>query len=342
MNNITQSMDPDKLRELQKAAGEGPVLIMTHEIPDPDALASGEALAFLLKTLWNVNSRLEYSGFVGRAENVSTLKYLAPNWIYTENFDHEARYSSIALVDTQPGAGNNVLPDQIIPDMVFDHHQPLREPLDQVKYSDVRPDVGANASILAQYLRLAGLVPDIVLSTAIFYGILTDTRGLSRSASKLDKQMYFEYLSLIDHDLLIQVQTSGLRREYYQAFKEGLSAARVLGEVVISYMGNIHRPDFVSEMSDMLIRLEEVKIALCMGYHDDRFYLSMRTGPLGYDAGHLVQEIILPPGRAGGHGRSAGGQVPLQGQDPDEIAQLIETRLLSIIGESEIAENLVK
>jgi nanoRNase/pAp phosphatase (c-di-AMP/oligoRNAs hydrolase) len=342
MTETDRKIDLNKLEELRQAAGSGPVLIMTHEIPDPDALASGESLALILKTLWDIGSNLVYSGFVGRAENVAMLEHLTPNWVYKEGFDSADGFSSIALVDTQPGAGNNALPDQIVPDIVFDHHQPLREGLKAVRFSDVRPDCGANVSILAQYLEAGGIVPGPVLSTAIFYGIQADTRGLSRSASELDKQSYFDYLSRVDYDLLIQIQNAGLPRTYFQGFKMGLAETRVRGELVISYMGEIHRPDFVSEMSDLLIRLKEAQIALCMGFHGDRFYLSMRTNAGGYDAGDLVQQIIYPPGRAGGHDRSAGGQVPLQGMQPDEVAALTEARLITVTGINAAEENLVK
>ena len=55
---VTNPIDQTQLERLRTVAGNGPVLIMTHDNPDPDSLASGKALATLLKEAWNVPSRL--------------------------------------------------------------------------------------------------------------------------------------------------------------------------------------------------------------------------------------------------------------------------------------------
>ena len=51
-------IDQDNLTRLRTAAGSGPVLILTHNNPDPDALASGTALSTLLKEAWGIPSHL--------------------------------------------------------------------------------------------------------------------------------------------------------------------------------------------------------------------------------------------------------------------------------------------
>ena len=47
-NPITKQV----LEQLRSLTEPGPVLIMTHESPDPDALASGKAIGTLLETAW--------------------------------------------------------------------------------------------------------------------------------------------------------------------------------------------------------------------------------------------------------------------------------------------------
>jgi len=51
---LTNPVDQARLDDLQKVIGKGPVLILTHDNPDPDALASGKALSFLFKQAWNI------------------------------------------------------------------------------------------------------------------------------------------------------------------------------------------------------------------------------------------------------------------------------------------------
>ena len=76
----------------------------------------------------------------------------------------------------------------------------------------------------------------------------------------------------------------------------------------------MHRPDLAAEMADLLIRLDGALAVLCLGLHEQILYLSIRTEPMGQDAGLLVQQVIVPPGKAGGHGTMAGGQVPFVGR----------------------------
>ncbi len=322
------------LDSLREAAGPGPVLILTHDNPDPDALASGRALVVLLQTAWNIPSRLLYSGLVARAENRAMLNLLTPEWEHARMLSGLEAYTAIALVDTQPGAGNNSLPDEIVPRIVLDHHHPYRERLKEVRHADVRPRIGATATILYQYLEAAQVELDSALATALFYGLKTDTRGLSRGASPADEDAYVKLLSLIDRQLLIQIEQAGLPRIYFNAFNRGLHAARVYRRAVTADLGGMHRPDLAAEMADLLIRLEGAQAVLCLGEYSQTLQLSIRTMPLSQDAGLLVQQIIIEPGKAGGHGTMAGGQVPLADQAYLAVAERITRRFLDVMGET--------
>jgi nanoRNase/pAp phosphatase (c-di-AMP/oligoRNAs hydrolase) len=334
-------IDGGRLARLQANAGAGPVLILTHDNPDPDALASGAALATLLKTAWGVHSRLVYSGLIARAENRAMLSQLTPEWENENVLSGIGAYSAVALVDSQPGAGNNRLPEEVIPRIVIDHHYPIRAALEQVPYADVRPEIGATVTMLYQHLAAAGITPDVDLATAMFYGLKTDTRGLARGASSVDEGVYMDLLAHLDRNKLIQVEEAGLSQEYYRAFCGGLQAARVHGQTVVAYLGAMHRPDLAAEMADMLIRLEGGRAVLCSGYHAKTLHFSIRTKPLGRDAGLIVQEIVIGSGKAGGHGTMAGGQIPLIGQGVGSVVAEIETRFLTVMGEDEEGKPLI-
>ncbi len=333
-------VSPERLEQLRRVAGNGPVLILTHDNPDPDGLASGKALAALLRDAWGIPSRLAYSGLVGRAENKAMLNLLTPEWEPLEDYSNLQRYSALAILDTQPGAGNNSLPPWVMPQIVIDHHQPIRQKLAQVPFVDVRTDAGATVSLVYQYIEAAGLVPDVILATAIFYGIQVDTLGLSRGSSPLDQDAYLKMLQRIDRRRLAKVEQAGLPLLYFRAVAEGLQAARLFGSVVVSYLGDMHRPDFVAELADFLVRLEGSRAVLCMGYHGTTMYLSLRTTSDEIDAGLMIQKVIISSGRAGGHGTLAGGQVPLIDRSPDDVAEEIQMRFLRVMGEQD-AKGLV-
>jgi nanoRNase/pAp phosphatase (c-di-AMP/oligoRNAs hydrolase) len=332
--DVPDAIGPEQLDQLRAAAGPGPVLILTHDNPDPDALAAGKALKTLFESAWGIAGRLTYSGLVARAENRAMLTRLTPEWEHSDVLTDLDRFSAVALVDTQPGAGNNRLPDAALPHIVIDHHHPIRDKIGKIKYADVRPEVGATSTMAFQYLELAGIRPGPALATAMFYGLKTDTRGLARGASTIDEVAYVKLLALLDQRELIHVEQAGLPAEYFRAFSRGLHATRLVGEAVLAQLGLMDRPDFAAEMADLLIRLEGARAALCVGQHGDTLHLSLRTRPLTDGAGHMIQHIILAPGKAGGHRSMAGGQVPLAGRSADEVMAEIERRFLTILGET--------
>ncbi|MDJ0754961.1 MAG: DHH family phosphoesterase [Ardenticatenaceae bacterium] len=333
-------ISPNRLAELRAIAGAGPVLILTHDNPDPDALASGKACAALLKSAWDISSRLLYSGLIQRAENRALLNLLTPEWEHSNVLPQLDQFSAVALIDTQPGAGNNRLPVSHIPQIVIDHHHPIRKNLPLVPYADVRPEIGATATLLDQYLEAAGIVVDSNLATAMFYALKTDTRGLSRGASSADEVVYLKLLAQIDHSKLIQIEQAGLSRIYFRAFSRGLRAARVYTQSVVANLEMMHRPDLAAELADILIRFEEAEAVLCLGIYEQILHLSIRTRPMGQDAGLLVQQVIVPPGKAGGHGTMAGGQVPLAGQKTNQLVGEIVDRFLQVMGETGKSESL--
>jgi nanoRNase/pAp phosphatase (c-di-AMP/oligoRNAs hydrolase) len=293
------SVSSAELEQLRAAAFPGPVLILTHDNPDPDALASGKALATLLKQAWNIPSRLVYSGLVMRSENRMMLHRLTPEWEHREVLPSLEDFSAVALVDTQPGAGNNRLVNHKVPLIVIDHHNPIRESIGSVRYAALNPKIGSTTTMLYQHLESAGIEPDPILATAMFYGLRTDTMSLSRDASEVDEVVYLKLLARIDRGELVRIEQAGLPRDYYRAFTRGLQAAKIYGTVTIARLGQMNRPDFGAEIADLLIRLDGTQAVLTLGAHEETLYISIRTRPMGKDAGLLIQQIVSPPGTGG-------------------------------------------
>jgi len=338
---LTNPIDQTHLDRVRSIAGTGPVLILTHDNPDPDALASGKALATLLKEAWGIPSRLVYSGLVARAENLAMLKRLTPEWENGKALPDLKQYSAVAQVDTQPGAGNNRL-EAVQPNhIVIDHHYPVRELIDAVTYTDIRTEMGSTVTMLYQYLEAAGLQPDPILATAMFYGLKTDTRSLSRGASPADEVAFLNLLHHLDQQELSRVELASLSREYFGALSRGLHETRLYGRTIISRLGTMEQPDFTAEMADNLIRLQGAHAALCLGQYGDTLQISLRTEPMGQDAGVIIQQIIVPPGKAGGHGTIAGGQIPLLGKEAEALLAEIERRFLDVMGETDEGVDLI-
>ena len=147
------------------------ILILTHNNPDPDSLASAFALKYIFKVRCHIDSIIAYGGIVGRAENRAMIKHLKMDVkpiadITIKNF------SVIAMVDSQPGAGNNILPKSVLPTIVIDHHHPIRAKSRKVPFADVRTGYGSTSTIVTEYLKETD-IPNIDrnVATALLYGI---------------------------------------------------------------------------------------------------------------------------------------------------------------------------
>jgi nanoRNase/pAp phosphatase (c-di-AMP/oligoRNAs hydrolase) len=305
------------------------ILILPHNDPDPDAIASAVALEYLLMEALDVRSTIAYQGIVGRAENRLLVQYLdQPLQPLTEA--DLAGEAPIALVDTQPGAGNNALPDGSEVAIVIDHHT-WREPTGAAAFFDVRPEAGATSTILTEYLREAGLEPEPPLATVLFYGIKTDTRGLSRGAGPADAAAYFYLQPRIDVQALAEIEYAQVPASYFKSFDATLQAARVYDGVVVAYVGQMAYPDLTAEMARLLLRLKESRWIVCMGVYQEVLILSVRTQSPTGRAEELVQAIVGGEGTAGGHGLMAGGQIPLKGRDPEQVVHLLRQRALRVL-----------
>ena len=182
-------MSKERLELLRRAVQEASrILIVTHNDPDPDAIASAVALQYLLSEVTGINAQFAYRGIIGRAENRALVRY--PDHPLKRLASADVREGiAIALVDTQPSAGNNPLPSRSTATLILDHH-PLPEETVGAEFADVRPAIGATSTMLVEYLQAAGTEPPARLATALFYGIKTDTMGLVRGASPADVAAY--------------------------------------------------------------------------------------------------------------------------------------------------------
>lgn len=320
---------PSDLRALLEAvAGRHHVVVLTHNDPDPDALATAFGLATLLRRHGHA-ATLTYGGLLGRAENRAMVRILRLRFRVVDQLAI-ADFDAVALVDTQPTAGNHSLPPTIEPRIVLDHHGRRRST--GGGYHDVRPSYGACATIVGEYLQVAGVPWNERLATALFYGIKSDTLGLARGAHEADATLYLALHQSVNQSWIGQIEQAPLSWFYYQALQRGLTRARVNGKVVLTHLDEIHRPDIVGELADLLLRAEGIEWSVVTGQFSGQLVLSVRTRNEVVNAATLVREAVGTRGSTGGHGHMAGGRLPLAGRDPTVERERIEARLLTALG----------
>ena len=303
-------------------------LVLTHDNPDPDALAAAALLAVLLRRRFQRRVTCAYSGIVGRAENREMVRSLNFRFSDLRRLD-PSRYRHFALVDTQPGTGNNQLPEGVVPDLVFDHHPPRRRS-SAANFADIRPEYGATATILAEHLEMAGIKLPRPYATAVVYAIRSETQDFGREYAAVDKAVYDAFLPRVNKRALGRIQNAPLSPQYFRCLHQALAALEGVAGLVATHLDEIDQPDIVPEIADLLLRMEGKTWSLCTGRLGDRIYLSIRTSNPRADAGRLIRGLIGSSGKGGGHGQTAGGWVvltPRYADDPRALQLRLARRL---------------
>lgn len=311
----------------------GHVLVLTHDNPDPDAIASSAALARLLEEEAGVQTTLAFGGIVGRAENRALIEELGVR--FDRVLPEELPTSlPIALVDTQPRTGNNSLPEGRIVSIVLDHH-PVRPETTACSYADVRPEYGASCSILVEYLRAAGIQPGRRLATALFYGIQSETQDLGREAAPADVDASMYLYTRSDPGAIARIRHARVPPSYFSSIHDALEEARRADGVVCVPAGQMEYPDMVAELADLFMRVEGVAWTLAAGRYHDGLLLSVRSYDRTTHAGDVIRGVIGDRGSAGGHGALAGAQVPigkLTDEEVDELQRSLFEEFLQTLG----------
>ncbi|WP_245800108.1 DHH family phosphoesterase [Haladaptatus litoreus] len=125
------------------------LLIVCHNNPDPDCLASALALKRIGEYAGVERITITYNGGISHQQNRALVDRLD---IPLVNFENELleKYDRVSFVDHSVPGENNDVPSTASIDIVLDHH-----PATQVTAAviDRRENVGSTATILVEYLH---------------------------------------------------------------------------------------------------------------------------------------------------------------------------------------------
>lgn len=310
------------------AGWEGCLGIITHKNPDPDAISSALALAEIAKRAnpKTLTTRIFYEGNIGHQENRTFVNLLD---IKMEHLTAEAmqQCNFLALVDCSGPGANNDIPPQTKINIVIDHHKDGKHVATQSTFVDIRPGVGATASILTQYLQELDVPVDKRVATALLYGIRTDTKEFKRNVTPQDLNYAGFLLPLTDADLLDKIMSPSMSQETLDVIGKAIQERKIQSGYLFSNVGFVMNRDALPQAADILITLEGVNTALVYGITDNAIVISARNRDIRLHIGNALSEAFGEMGDAGGHPNMAAAALPLhffnKVENKEELLKLV-------------------
>jgi nanoRNase/pAp phosphatase (c-di-AMP/oligoRNAs hydrolase) len=307
--------------------------IVTHDNPDPDAIATGWGIATLIEERLDRGVRVVGGGAITRAENRHMVELLGPPIELVDDIPHDED-TAVVLVDCGLGTSNHLVTRQAIrPVAVIDHHGQAA-PAGEVPFIDLRPEVAASASIAAQYLGEQEVEPGHKLATAMLYAIRTETRGFETHYTDLDRSVVLWLTERADPALLAEIESAPLSRAYFSDLVFALESTLVFGDTAFCLLPKAEGAEIVGELADLLIRGRGICRVLSGAVVDGDLLVSVRTERERDSAAQLVQTVLEGLGTGGGHTHRAGGKVPHVGgaSMSDQLKNELRRRWLAACG----------
>ncbi len=282
---------------------------------DPDSMSSALAIKRILNNKVD-KITIAHTNEITRLNNQVMVKVLRiplvkfnPKMVQ----DHD----KFILVDSQPNHSEEF--KNINWTAVIDHH-PIVEEWD-AEYADVRPDYGATATILFEYLRSLKIKPTVNLATALIYGIKTDTDNFEKGASLQDVMAFHKLYQYINRHLLSKIETSDLRRSELKYFKTALDQIKFQKNRMFTYVGKVSNSDILVLIADFLNKVYETSWVFVGGRYKKKLVIIIRCDGYRKDAGKLASRLFKEIGSAGGHREKARAEIPFENLDtpPEEF-----------------------
>jgi nanoRNase/pAp phosphatase (c-di-AMP/oligoRNAs hydrolase) len=306
VTELSRSMTRARVQQYQRYFADADrVLILLHNDPDPDALASGLALRNLLR-------RTKTTAIIGAMQGVTrpeNLRMANMLDIHVEQITPASlqEFQRIATVDVQPHYFGGLL-DRA--DLVIDHHP--EQPGYSAVFKDIRADYGSTSTILTEHLRAVDVNISERTATAMLYAIKSDTLFFARHTNRVDLEAFTFLYPLADAALIRKMEGAEITLERLQYVTRASQGGIMKEQVFSAFIGEAPREDFIPYTADFFLQLEDIKWTIIAGVVNGSMIVSVRN--LGYsrNAGEFVKRWFADIGSAGGHRAMAKAVVPIE------------------------------
>jgi nanoRNase/pAp phosphatase (c-di-AMP/oligoRNAs hydrolase) len=330
LTEFSRSLTRARVQQYQRYFSDADrVLILLHNDPDPDAMASGLALRTVLH-------RTKATAIIGAVQGVTRPENLRMMNLLDVHVEAVApasvhEFDRVAMVDVQPHYFGGLV-DRA--DLVIDHHP--EQPGYTAVFKDIRPDYGSTSTILTEHLRAVDVNISERTATAMLYAIKSDTLFFNRQANRADLEAFSYLYPLADATLIRKMEGAEITLERLDYVMKAHQTGQLIDQVFCAFLGATPREDFIPYVADFFLQLEHVKWTVVAGIVGDALTVSVRN--LGYtkNAGEFVRRYFADIGSAGGHRAMAKAIVPMQafrGKFGDLPGDAIASKLQELVSE---------
>jgi nanoRNase/pAp phosphatase (c-di-AMP/oligoRNAs hydrolase) len=282
-------------------SGQDQVLIMINA--DPDSIASAMAVKRLL---WRKVAGVTIStiNVIKRPDNIAMIRLLGIRLLHINKIDR-SQYTRFVIIDSQPN--HHECFGKITPDAIIDHHP---ETGAQASFLDIRPQYGATASIMTEYLRAAKVKPSGKLATGLYYAIKTDTNNFAGQTLMEDVNAFQFLFRHANIHLARKIELADLSIGFLKYFKNALSDMRRRKGRIFVHLGAVPNPDICVIIADFFMRIDTVNWSIVSGLHNAKLIIIFRNDGR-HDAGKMAKLRFGHIGSAGGHKGMARAEISL-------------------------------
>lgn len=290
---------------------------------DPDAMASAMALKRIMSHRV-LDADIARINEITRPDNLAMARGVH---LHMKKYDPEmlGRYHKFAILDSQ--AHHSPQFQDIQFSLVIDHH-PLPEHPPAVPYADIRPDYGANSTLLTEYLYNLAIRPGKLLATALQFGIKSDTASFARKFCDADLRAYHYLAKFADQPLLSRIIRSEFHRRWLPFFAKACLNLHNAGSGQFVFIGKVENPDILVVIADFLTRVYEFRWVAVAGRYEDTVVVIYR-GDGSRDIGRLANMQFSDIGSAGGHKSLARAEIPASAAGAADLELFVYKRVLA-------------
>jgi phosphoglycolate phosphatase len=277
------------------------IVLQMHNIPDADTVSC----AYVLQKYFeqhNCKAKIIYGGKI-KTTKPSLIIFIEALGIEMELVSEIPAADLLITVDCQYGAGN-VQKFPCNKFAVIDHH--ISE-IAENEFCEINPVLGSCATLVHSMLLRerdsADFLKDEKISTALYYGLYTDTNGLAELRHPLDRDLSEVYFDKI---LMKRLKNANLTMPELSIVSGALKVFDVIEDIAL-FKAEPCDPNVLGFSSDIAMQVESLDACVVFSNIGDGLKLSVRCCSREYMANELAAFLCEGFGSGGGNLEKAGG-----------------------------------